>query len=226
MEYNKLEYYLSQPRLNRFLIATGNSKPRAKKLYRINLRVAQAFYPILNLFEIFLRNVINYQISGHFANPNWIMVEKNRFMSDGSLSGTRYYLKKSVNKAEGAIRRKRGIVTPGKVIAEQSFGFWTSLFDTHHYRLIGGVVIHCFPSKPAAINRSLINQKLNRIREFRNRIYHNEPICFNGSSIDFAEAINIKIEIYELLEWMDADLVTYVEYFNGIDAKIATLNNL
>jgi hypothetical protein len=72
----------------------------------------------------------------------------------------------------------------------------------------------------------LINQKLNRIREFRNRIYHNEPICFNGSSIDFTEATNIKNEIYELLEWMDADLVTYVEYFNGIDAKIATLNNL
>lgn len=226
MDYNKLEYYLSQPRLNRFLIATGNYKPRAKKLYRINLRVAQAFYPVLNLFEIFLRNVINYQMLAHFANPNWIIAEKNGFMSHASLNGTRYHLKNSVNKAERAIRRRGGTITPGKVIAEQSFGFWTSLYDTHHYRLIGGVVIHCFPSKPAVINRSSINQKLNRIREFRNRIYHNEPICFNGPNIDFTEATNIKNEIYELLDWMDADLVNYVEYFNGIDAKINTLNNL
>ena len=30
MEYNKLEYYLSQPRLNRFLLASGSSKTKAQ----------------------------------------------------------------------------------------------------------------------------------------------------------------------------------------------------
>lgn len=80
----------------------------------------------------------------------------------------------------------------------------------HHYRLIGGIVIHGFPNKPAHINRSFLNQKLNRVREFRNRIYHNEPICFNGTNIDFSEAISIKHEIYELLSWMDTDLTMYV----------------
>lgn len=70
MEYQKLEYYLSQPRLDRFLVATGNSKSKAQKLYRINLRTAQAFYPVLNLFEIFFRNMVHYQVSSYFANPN------------------------------------------------------------------------------------------------------------------------------------------------------------
>ncbi len=200
MEFRKLEYYLSQPRLNRFLIATANSKSKAQKLYRINLRVAQSFYPILNLFEIFFRNIVNYHVSSHFANPSWILTEKTGFMSDPSLSSSRFFLKNSVNKAEQTIRRKGGTVTPGKVIAEQSLGYWTSLFEAHHYRLIGGVVIHCFPHKPAHINRNLLNQKLNNIREFRNRIYHNEPICFNGNTVDFTEAIIIEREIYELLE--------------------------
>lgn len=226
MEYDKLEYYISQPRINRFLVATGNSKSKAKKLYRINLRVSQSFYPVLNLFEIFLRNIVNYQVSSHFGNPNWIITEKNGFMSDPSLTASRFFLQKSVQKAENTIRRKRGTVTSGKVIAEQSFGFWTSLFDTHHYRLIGGVIIHCFPNKPSHMNRNLINQKLTRIREFRNRIYHNEPICFNGNTIDFTEATNIKQEIYELLEWIDTDLTEYTDYFNGIDRKINTINNL
>lgn len=226
MEYNQLEYYVSQPRLHRFLQATGNSKSKAQKLYRINLRASQAFYPILNLFEIVLRNIINYQVSSHFANPNWIITEKTGFMNDASLQRSHYYLKNSVQKAERTIRRMGGTVTAGKVIAEQSLGFWTSLFDSHHYRLIGGVVIHCFPIKPASVNRNIINQKLNDIRKFRNRIYHNEPICFNGNNIDFSEAIRIKEEIYQVFEWIDEDLVDYIEYFNGIDAKINAIRNL
>ena len=55
MNYNKLEYYVSQPRLNRFLIASGNSKVKAQKLYYANLKVAQSFYPVLNIFEVFFR---------------------------------------------------------------------------------------------------------------------------------------------------------------------------
>ena len=226
MEYRKLEYYLSRPRLDRFLAATGNSKSKAQKLYRINLRVAQSFYPVLNLFEIFFRNIINYQVSNYFTNPNWIITEKNGFMSDPSLSSSRFFLRTSVNNAEQTIKRKGGKVTPGKVIAEQSLGYWTSLFDTHHYRLIGGVVIHCFPHKPTYINRKILSKKLNRVREFRNRIYHNEPICFNGNTVDFTEATNIEHEIYELLEWIDIDLTHYMDYFNGIDTKINMINNL
>ena len=226
MEYRKLEYYVSSQRMNRFLIATGNSKVKAQKLYRINLRVAQSFYPILNLFEIFLRNSINYQISSYFTNPNWIITEKNGFMNHGSLTASRFFLKNSILKSERTIRRKGGAITSGKVIAEQSFGFWLSLFDTHHYRLIGGVVIHCFPNKPSHVNRNILNQKLNRIREFRNRVYHNEPVCFNNLNIDFLEAIGIKQEIYELLEWINYDLTDYVDYFDNVDSKIRMANNL
>ncbi|MCD8431821.1 hypothetical protein LNJ05_03515 [Tenacibaculum finnmarkense genomovar ulcerans] len=225
MEYPKLEKYLSQPRLDRFLIATGNSKSKAQKLYRINLKTAQAFYPVLNLFEIFFRNIVNHQMSLHFENPNWIITEKKGFMNDSSL-GSKFFLKNSIIKAEKIIRRKKGTVTSGKVIAEQSFGFWTSLFDTHHYKLIGGTVIHCFPNKPNYVNRNILNQKLNNIREFRNRVYHNEPICFNGNIINFTEVTNIKNEIYELLEWIDTDLTDYVNYFNGIDTEINRVNNL
>ncbi len=102
---------------------------------------------------------MNYQVSSYFTNPNWIITEKNGFMNDPSLRSSRFFLKNSVIKAERGITRKGRVVTSGKVIAEQSFGFWTSLFDTHHYRLIGGVVIRCFPNKPASVNRNILSQK-------------------------------------------------------------------
>ncbi|MBN2857989.1 MAG: Abi family protein [Candidatus Delongbacteria bacterium] len=222
MKYSTLEYYISQPRLKRYLTATNNSKTKAMKLYQKNLRVSQAFYPILNLFEIFLRNVIDYQISSHFANPNWIITEKNGFMNNPSLLPSKYFLKNSVANAEKTIAGNKGKipVTSGKVIAELSFGFWTSLFQKYHYKLIGGVVIHCFPKKPLNVNRHIINNKLNNIRLFRNRIYHNEPICFNGNDIDFSNAKIIRKDIYELLEWIDVDLVKYTSAFDSIDKKI------
>jgi len=169
---------------------------------------------------------VNYQITSHFANPNWIVSEKHGFMNDHSLRHSKFFLRNSVEKAERTIRRKGGAISSGKVISEQSFGFWTSLFETHHYRLIGGVIIHCFPNKPNNVNRSVISQKLNRIREFRNRVYHNEPICFNGPNIDFSQAEDIRDEIFEMLSWIDSDLSTYTEYFNGINTKIDQINNI
>jgi len=226
VDFQKLEYYISQPRIDRFLTACGQSKAKAQKLYRINVRVAQAFYPILNLFETFLRNSIHNQVSGYFTNSDWIIHEKAGFMSHPSLAASRFYLRESVRKAERTIQRKGGVITSGKVVAEQVFGFWTSLFEPHHYSLIGGVVIHCFPNKPSSVNRSQIAVKLNGIREFRNRVYHNEPLCFNSTSIDFAPALAIKQDIYELLGWMDTDLVDYIAYFDSIDRKTDGVNNL
>lgn len=220
MKYNKLEYFASKPRLERFLASSGDSKIKSQVLYRTNLRVCQAFYPILNLFEIFLRNVMNYVISDYFNDPNWITHIKNGFMNDPSLHGTRFYLRNAVAKAEATIIRKGGIVTSGKIIAEQSFGFWTSLFDVHHFRLLGGSVIHSFPDKPAPINRSIIAQKLTRIRGLRNRIYHNEPICFAGKMISFNHIKEVRREIYEMLAWMDPSLPGYVKSFDNINSKI------
>lgn len=221
MEYSRLEHFISQPRLNRFLQASNNSKSQAQRLYRVNLRVSQAFYPVLNLFEIFLRNRIDIEMSLHFRDPNWIISQKTHFMSDQTLRARRFYLKNCVRKAENAIARKRGTISSGKVIAEQTFGFWTCLFDTHHYRLIGGCVIHCFPFKPPQVNRNILNQKLDLIREFRNRVYHNEPICFNNHGVaDFINAEQAINTLYELLNWMDPEIHEYVEYFNAVQTKI------
>jgi hypothetical protein len=217
MQYSKLEQFTSKPRLDRFLISCANSRVRALDLYDANLRVSQAFYPIMNLFETFLRNCINDKLSIHFGDTAWIINQKTGFMSDASLK-PEFRIKALVLKAE---RNTRGTITPGKIIAEQTFGFWTSLFEPRHYRLINGYVIHCFPNKPSHVNRIYLANTLKEIREFRNRIYHNEAICFSNITIDFTHAKHIKNKIYNLLEWMDNDLQAYVNQFDKIDMAIA-----
>lgn len=219
MDYAQLEKYISHERLNRFLRACGNSKNKAQKLYKINLRVSQSFYPILNLFEIFLRNAVSEQISTHFNDPEWIVNQKNLFMVHVSLQPDCYLLKQ-VEKAEREIRRRRVPVTASKVIAEQTFGFWTALFDAKHFPLTGGSSLIAFPYKPANINRSKMAAKIRKIREFRNRIYHNEPICFNGANIDFTVAEEVLGHIHDIIQWLNPDLKKYTDYFNNIQSKI------
>lgn len=153
MNYFKLELYVSQPRLGRFLRVCGNSKVKAQKLYKINLRVAQSFYPLMNLFEIFLRNAVYNHISAHFKDPNWIITQKNGFMAHVSLASSQFFLRKCVQAAETNILRKRITITSAKIVSEQTMGFWTAFFDVHTYKLIAGASLSAFPNKPAYINR-------------------------------------------------------------------------
>lgn len=226
MEYNKLEVFVSKPRLNRFLYACGGSKPKALELYKSNLLISEAFYPILNLFEIFLRNNINHKLVSHFQDPDWIQSQKCGFMNDKSLVLSKYFLKNSISTAETKLAKKGIQITSGRLLAEQSFGFWVSLFDPHHYRLLQGSIIHCFPLKPKRINRKDISVSLKYVRDFRNRVYHNEPLCFNSSSINLSNAENIHIEIYRLLSWIDTELVSYVKYYDKIQKRIATAKSI
>lgn len=221
MKYKQLEGLVSQPRLERYLIACEGSKVRAQKLYKANLRVAEAFYPILNLFEVILRNQIDRKLCDYFNDKDWIIKEKKGFMNHQSLKKSRFYLRNQIQKTERKLRRKKTKVVVGKVIAEQPLGFWTSFFEPHHYKLIKGTIIGCFPHKPAAINRSAIHIKLQQIREFRNRVYHNEPICFEQNHISFEEAKAVKMEMYNILSWMGNNAPQYVDSFDHIDQKIS-----
>lgn len=206
--------------MNRYLRACHNSKTRALQVHRINLRLSQAFYPVLNLFEIFLRNALYDQISAFFDDADWLVNQKRCFMSDKSLEGTNFFLKKEVERTEMKIRKKSKVVRCSKIIAEQNLGFWTSFFDPHHFKIIEGTPIKSFPNKPKDVNRKIIAFMLKEIREFRNRVYHNEPICFKGNSIDFSRAVQIRKYILQIINWIDPELLKVTAYYDNICNKI------
>lgn len=140
--------YLSRPRYNRYLLATNNDNERAKKLYNANIRLAQSFHPILSQFEVVLRNSINLKLSHHFSDIEWIINQKNGFMRHNSLRYSHFFLKSCVQKSENKLTRRLIPITSGKIISDQTFGFWLALFLPHHYSLIGGQPIQIFIHKP------------------------------------------------------------------------------
>lgn len=226
MDYHKLEYFLSEARLNRFLAACIGSPLKAQNLYAINLKVSQSVYPILNLFEIFLRNAVNRQIVNYFDDADWIINQQNGFMNHPDLARSGYFIKGNIQRAANVILKKSSTVTAGKIIAEQSFAFWSSLFEPHHFRLIGGAPLQCFVNKPANMNRRSIALKLDAVRNFRNRVYHNEPICFNGTAIDFSATYTIRQHILDMLNWIDPELNIFIIQFDQVEQHIHELDTL
>jgi len=167
--------YLSIPRHNRYLNATGNDKHRARRLYNANIRLAQATHPILTQFEVVLRNSLNLQLSGYFIDTDWIINQKNGFMRNNSLRNSKFFLRRSVQKTEDKLTRRGIPITSGKIISDQTFGFWIALFLGHHYSLIAGEPLHIFVNKPPTEGRASIYSKLDEIRKLRNRVNHCEP---------------------------------------------------
>lgn len=226
MKFNLRDKYLSAPRYARYLIATDYNKVRAKHLYTANIRLSQAFHPVLSQFEVVLRNSLNTVLTSHFADPDWIIHQKTGFMKHHSLKHSHYFLKTCVEKTETKLIRKGISVTSGKIIADQTFGFWLAFFLSHHYSLVGGQPIHLFPYKPSAENRASIHDKLHTIKNFRNRVNHCEPLCFSAINIDCTYALHIKTKIYDLVQWVNPTLVSFFEEIDNIEGKIKKVDNL
>ena len=215
--------YLSSTRYRRYLIATTNNNKRAKKLYNANIRLAQAFHPILSQFEVIIRNSLNNKLSVYFNDPDWIINQKTGFMHNHSLAQSRFYLKKCVEKTENNLTTRQIPITSGKIISDQTFGFWIAFFLSHHYTLIGGQPIHIFANKPQSEDRASIYSKLDDIRKFRNRVNHCEPICFSNNNIDCRSALDILSKLYNLINWIDPKLDPYFKSIDSVQSKVAQL---
>ena len=96
----------------------------------------------------------------------------------------------------------------------------------HHYRLLLGRPIQVFHNLPSGHGRSDACDRLNKIRQFRNRINHNEPICFNGAAIDFTYVEEVYDAIIEILTWIDPELIKWVKDIDTVRTKIANAKTI
>lgn len=225
MNYKNFELHFSKPRMNRYFYAAGSSRTKAIQLYQQNLKVSQAMHPLIGVFEVVLRNSIHRAISKHYQDDNWIVNQKEGFMSDKTLvfrnnsskiSIRNDFLKKEVLRAEQKLKMKYAnnpsiANTAANIISEQSFGFWTNFFEPHHYKILKGKPIQIFSNLPKDVGRKEILNKLNAIRQFRNRINHNEPICFVDNKFSYSEIQIIHQSIYDLLQYIDDRLIDFVQ---------------
>ncbi|MGC2238816.1 MAG: Abi family protein [Pyrinomonadaceae bacterium] len=225
LSFVELESFFSAQRLQRYLIACGGNNARAIELYKANIRISQSFHPLLCLVETVLRNRINLKLSVHFNDPDWILNQRNGFMNHNTL-GRRFYLKSEVDKTINRLQSAGYVVNSGKVIADLNFGFWSAIFERRAYQLLQGKPIQIFTQLPATKRRIDIYNNLSQIRDFRNRISHNEPICFNGNIISFNHTVQTYKIIYRTIRWIDSKLLAFFNEFNSTIREIKIGNNV
>lgn len=235
MHFDQLQEYLSYSRMERYLIATGNNPSIAIELYRTNLKIAQSFHPIIGILEVILRNRIHTILSNYFEDSDWIINQKKEFMSHPSLTyfdprtGRKRindYLKNAIENSEKRLIRMKIPLSNGKIIADQNFGFWTDLFELSHYKILRGRPIQAFNHLPSGVGRTEIRERLNKIRKFRNRIHHNEPICFKGNALNLNATEEVYLAIIELLQWIDPDLLPWITNLDTVKQKISIAKEL
>lgn len=190
MTEQQLKYYLSNSRFNVYLAKTGNDFSKAYLLYKVNIELSEAFYPILSVLEISLRNAVNEKLSNYFNDPFWfknkLPVEFLPFVSD----------------ATQKLTAQRKNITADRIIAELNFGFWNKLFNRNYTSLLWKPLRVIFKNTPKNHRkRDTIADVLYRIRTLRNRIYHYEPIFGNLQDIE-----KIHKEMLLFLTWLDNDL--------------------
>lgn len=175
MRYKDYETAFSAARLDKYRNACGGNEGKALILYRHNVKLCQKFYGVLNIFEIVLRNAVNRHYAVGFGEPDWIW---RQLQADGMLA---QFPQRNKFLEEIASLKRAGKYSPDKVVASATFGFWTHLFTKVPFRLGGQTLLRIFPFRQTGLGQKAVFKELQRIKKFRNRIAHHEPICFDSS---------------------------------------------
>jgi len=203
MTENQLKYYLSTPRFNTYLYKTNNDFQKAYTLYQVNIQLSEAFYPLLSVLEVSLRNSIHETLKIYFKDDYWF---KNNLPIE---------FLPFVSEATQKLISQRKTITADRVIAELNFGFWNRLFNRNYTSLLWKPLRLIFKNTPKHLRqRDTIADSLYRIRTLRNRIYHYEPIFRNLEDIQ-----NQYIETLTFLKWLDTylpKLLTEIDRFNDV----------
>jgi hypothetical protein len=180
-----LETSLSSERLAPYLLLAGNERRYAIALYEWNTKVSEALYGLIQGLEVTLRNSFHRVLTAAYGREDW-------YEPGGVL-----LLQPQRDQVEEAKLRIQGdgrAVTPGRVVAELMFGFWTALVGTDYaQRLWDKDLNRAFPT--AKLSRKQVAKRLSKIRFLRNRVAHHE--CIIGK---IGHERNLQEDVEQILE--------------------------
>lgn len=165
--------------------------------YAWNIALSESLYPALQGLEVSIRNSIHDAASERFKTEYWF--------DDISLLYPPE--KESVRKAKETLIKSKKPLDVGRIIAELNFGFWTSLFDVRYeQRFWPWLLKPVFPSMPRTERtRKTLSQRLNKIRQLRNRIFHHEPIWH------WRDLRRQHAELLEAIYWINPAMMKFVK---------------
>ena len=209
----KLRLSLSNERLEAYESrALGNGDLDTFCHYVWNLSLSESLYPVLCCVEVALRNSIHEAAKAYFGRENWF--------DDSGIINARFGVD-SLAKTKATLQRQQKALDAHRIVAELTFGFWTSLFERRYEQILWPQIIRAaFPNMPRRERtRRHLYDRFKEIRLFRNRIFHHEPIWYWA---DLAEKRERTIEALGWIEPAMVDLVSVVDRFPDVYANGAT----
>jgi hypothetical protein len=209
-----IEYFFSVERLHKYFCMFPDDETMAIELYKANIKLSESLYSILSVTEIALRNRINLVLSKNFGIADWFHeIKKYPDFNELSLE---------IDSAIEKITRRQEQITTGKITAELTFGFWTSLFNARYEKVLWKSLRHCFPNLPKSERqRHKISAPLNKIRFLRNRVFHHEPIIWNMNKVE-----SLIEDCYNILKFINNDLQNFLKEFDNSNEKILEIKEL
>ncbi len=201
MELTKqfLEKVFSTKRMERYFALYPNDEAKAIRHYECNLMLAESLYVSLSVMEVALRNALCRELETMTGREDWYAI----FSTTPELSNLNRY----ITEAGQHITARCEQITPSKIVAELTLGFWVSLLNAEYERTLWHALRRAFPYMPRRERqRRNVSAPLNTFRRFRNRIFHNESICWNLTRVE-----EIHAEVLKVIGWMNRDLPEWVE---------------
>ena len=213
--FKSLERSISSSRISTYK-SNGHTEIETIADYVLNAKISQNFYFLLQNLEVSLRNAIYDSFKKNYPNSDFFYLFENN-------SFNRYKSKKEKHSREcwkmlcGVKYKLKHMQTlsDGKIIAELNFGFWTELLtsrDNKYTDMWRKIFLDVFPNYKikSSIDKDKISiaLKIDDIRNFRNRIFHYEPI-YNQSDL-----IKKHIDIFDILTWLNEDMKILNELFD------------
>jgi hypothetical protein len=195
--------------------------------YSWNSYLGASLYPTLLHIEVAFRNRLHDAVASRYPIGPWQDVDCWLGRVPPILAPSEFA---QVQVATDRLRRTGKPITPGRVVAELTFGFWTNLLDVRYEQrqvLWPPLLEKAFPHLPAVHRtRRVVAKRFNMLRRLRNRVFHYEPIWH------WRDLSNQHEMLLEAISWLSPELLRLasatdrfpVTYANGWRSYRATLS--
>ncbi len=206
-----IDRVLSRERLSRYLTATKDDIGGALELYEHNIAISEALFGFLHGLEVAVRNSIHYTLRRDLGTPIWY---EGGVVLPWSTTGEPLSLTPVMtDMVKKAKEKLQPTASPGKMIAELTFGFWSNTITRRFHATLWVPSLHkAFPH--AKVSRKIIHLRLETVRHLRNRIAHHEPIFTSRNEVytGFPSMPYIALpKLLECAEWVSTEAALWLK---------------
>lgn len=203
----------SDQRLKKYIRLYDGDETKAVAHYKANLALAESLYTSLSVFEVTLRNALSRELERMMGRKDWYAV----FPSNPALKS----LISEVTIAIKHISQRREMVSPDKIVAELTFGFWVTLLNSEYELTLWKGLRLAFPYMPKKDRkRRNVSSPCNALRKLRNRVFHHEAICW-----DLDYIMDIHSRLVMVLGWMNADMPAWLDEIDNFSKVVDEIRN-